>query len=427
MIKQLLTPNWLACLNGLNQIKLGFSGGLDSTVLLHLLATEPTLHAKLTAVYINHGLSPNALIWQQHCQAFCAQLKVPFIAQKIEFDRSANIEEHARRARYDYFSTLINTNDALVLAHHQQDQAETLLLNLFRGAGIEGMAAMSEQSQFASGSLLRPLLQISRSELEEYARLHQLLWVEDESNHDIAYSRNFVRQQVMPLLEQKWPAVSATIARTASHCHQAQINLKQLAALDYPTHLNERYLDIELLDGYADERIINILRSWLKKQGIQLPSASTQQRLLDELIRAAVDASPMVSWGRVQIRRYRNRLYIEKQETEPFCSERVWKQFPDSLKLNEHTLLAKPAAQGIKIPANALIKVSYRQGGERFVWHGQTKALKKLMQDWNVLPWMRDKVPLLFVNDQLAAVIGYAISDDFYQQDSDNIWEVLLN
>ena len=184
MIKSLLSLEWLSRLNHFNTIFIGLSGGLDSTVLLHVLVSHPSLFPKLVPVHVNHGLSENADYWQIHCEQFCHKLDLSLITRSVQFNREANIEEGARIARYSVFSSLITAQDCLILGHHLDDQAETLLLQLFRGAGIDGLAAMSELSQFGLGKLARPFLNHSRAQLEHYADLHQLSWIEDESNQD---------------------------------------------------------------------------------------------------------------------------------------------------------------------------------------------------------------------------------------------------
>lgn len=424
MIKQLLTQEWITSLNRFEQLYVGFSGGLDSTVLLHLLAQQPTLRMKLCAIHVHHGISPNAAIWATHCSEVCADMDLSFLVQNIEFDRTSNVEENARTARYALFSSHLNTNSALVLGHHQQDQAETLLLHLFRGAGIDGMASMLELGPLGLGALARPLLAVSRTELEEYALLHQLKWIEDESNQDHQYSRNFIRREVMPLLIEKWPGVAATIARAATHCQQAKTNLKQLALIDHPAVV-DRELDITPLIALEDDRVLNVLRTWLFSQCIQLPSALTQQRLLKELVRSRSDACPVVTWGEIQVRRYQNRLYLDQKDTVLATSSMNWDAFPKPLKISENEILvAKESITGIKILPSDTLHIGFRKGGEVFIWHGQTKKLKKLLQEWNIAPWLRDHIPLLYVNGHLAAVLGYAVSDLFYAQESAPVWEI---
>jgi tRNA(Ile)-lysidine synthase len=409
------------CINQIHQFKqliVGFSGGLDSSVLLHLLASYPSLKQRLLAVHINHGLSPNALAWQEHCQKICTSLMVPFKAQSVLFNRAANIEEEARTARFKAFSSLLNQDGCLLLGHHLDDQAETLLLQLIRGTGIDGLAGMSLFSSLTQGVIARPLLTSSRAQLHDYALLHSLQWIDDESNHDIGYSRNYVRHQIMPLLAKKWPGVVGNLARTAAHCQQAKANLSALAVVDCPELLNaQNSLHITPLKILKEERIINVFRAWFKYNKIKLPSSAVFKRLIHELLRSSHDAVPLISWNDVCVRRYQDRIYLEKQAVECALDETDWTTFPHACSLtNELVLFATPAASGFNPPKGTPIKIGFRKGGEKIVLHGQTKQLKKLFQQWNVPSWQRCRIPLLYINDQLAVVVGYAVSDLFYAQ-----------
>ncbi len=408
---------------------MGFSGGLDSTVLLHVLASHSTLLAKLVAVHVNHGISANASLWQVHCQQFCQDLGIHLITRSVQFDRSANVEEGARIARYAVFSSLMTEQDCLILGHHLDDQAETVLLQLFRGTGVDGLAAMVDLNQLEVGTIARPFLSHSREQLEHYAALHQLSWINDESNQDISYSRNYLRQQIIPLLQRKWPGVVGNIARTALHCQQAKRNLDVLAAQDMVLKENQEALTsnsllVTPLHKLCRDRIANILRVWLKNNQVQLPSAATFERLIDEVIFASHDAVPEVSWGDVIVRRYQKHLYLDKQNASTLTSCIEWSTFPLPLLIPNAgiNLLAKKNSQGLVIPPDTKIFVRFRQGGEEFFWHGQTKRLKKLFQEWGIPPWLREHVPLVYFNDKLAAVVGYAMSDLFFSKEHSDAW-----
>lgn len=430
MTKSLLSSEWVVRLEKFNKLVVGFSGGLDSTVLLHVLASSPSLRDQLLAVHINHGISRNSLAWQRHCEQFCSDLGIDFIAKAIEFDRLANIEEAARTARYDFFSSLLMNKDCLVLAHHLDDQAETVLLQLFRGAGIDGLAAMLELSDLETGQLARPFLTYSRSHLESYALSHGLKWVEDESNQDIKYSRNYLRHQVMPLLAEKWPGVAGNIARAATHCQQAKTNLEALAIHDCPDLLRANdHLSIEPLKALGFDRITNVLKIWLKKNQVQLPSTKTFQRIAHEIIFASPDAMPMVSWGEIQVRRFQQHLYLLRGDVINLPEVIEWQQFPEPLKCPEANiyLSAVQAKKGLKVPQDAKMDVRFRKGGEEFYWHDQTKHLKKLFQEWQVPHWIRDRVPLVYINEQLACIVGYAVSDSFFTTNPLEAWSVVNN
>lgn len=429
MTKPLLSPQWIAQLGNYSRLLVGLSGGLDSTVLLHVLASEPAIGSKLVAVHVNHCISPFALEWQKHCADFCKNLGIELIAESVEFDRSANIEEGARNARYEVFTSLLQTNECLLLGHHLEDQAETVLLQLFRGAGVDGLAAMPESGFLGIGALARPFLSNSRQQIEAYAKVHQLCWITDESNKDIHYSRNFLRHQIMPLLASRWPGVAGNIARTAGHCQQARLNLDELALQDYPELMLPSYsLFIGSIESFSFDRIANIIRVWLKKNQIRLPSSATFQRIIHEVVFAGEDATPLVSWDNIYIRRYQSHLYIEFSKEIRQSISTDWTDFPDPLCLKESgiTLFIQKADEGIRIPNDGTISIKFRQGGELFAWHGQTKQLKKLFQQWGIPPWRRDSIPLLYINDQLAAVAGYAVSDLFFTNNPSDAWRLLI-
>lgn len=434
MSKSLLSSQWLGRLSQFKTLVVGFSGGLDSTVLLHVLASYPSLKSRIKAVHINHSISPNASAWQTHCEQFCLSYDIESIVQSVQFDCSANIEDRARQARYAVFKSLIGSDDALLLAHHQDDQAETVLLQLVRGAGVDGLAAMSESCFFAEGALIRPFLSHSRKHLEHYASEHQLTWVEDESNQDINYSRNFLRQKVMPLLVEKWPGVVGNLAQAALHCQQAKANLEELACLDLAgdlpnascnTMIFGQTLPIDSLISLSFDRLANVLRLWLKKNQTKPPSTKTFRRLYEEVILARYDAMPCVSWGDVQVRRYQKTLFLEKNNVIGRPNDIEWHAFPNPLGIPVLSigLSAIKSSSGLKVSPGARVQVRFRQGGETMIWRGQTKELKKLMQDWKIAPWLRDRWPLIYIDDQLAAVVGLAISDLFFSQT--DAWAIL--
>lgn len=422
----LIDSDWLQYLSNFHTVWVGFSGGLDSTVLLHAVSSQPALIAKLKAVHIHHGLSTQAGVWVQHCQRICEQLSVPLQINQVEFDRTHNIEQHARTARYAVFSNLLSHHDGLLVAHHADDQAETVLLQLLRGAGVDGLAAMPATKPLGAGRLLRPLLNHSRAKLEAYAKHYQLTWIEDESNRDSTYSRNYLRNQVMPLLSERWPGAVDNLVRASHHCQQAKINLQTLAELDCPDltsdklplqslcHLRESG-DPSIAWEKMNSRLNNLLRIWLMHNQVSMPSTVIFHRIINEVIQSARDATPVVSWGGTSVRRYQDKLYLVKHHDvrPPACMN--WVDFPASFSWGEQILSVISSETGLYIPADSPIQIRCRQGGERIVLRGQTKCLKKLFQEWHVPPWQRDSIPLIYIDNQLAAVVGYAVSDQFYQ------------
>lgn len=427
MADTLLDAVWLNQLSDYRTLFVGFSGGLDSTVLLHDLARQPELVSKLSAVHIHHGLSMHADDWQIHCQSFCAARSIPVIVHQLAIESRSNIEEHARNARYEAFSALLGEQDALLLAHHADDQAETVLLQLFRGAGVNGMAAMSTVKAFGKGKLIRPYLTHSRASLEAYASMHQLTWVDDDSNQDSVFSRNYLRHQVMPLLRARWPGVVKNLARTANHCQQAKKNLYALAELDCDgLACAGNTLSISLLKTQSNARLVNVLRVWIEKNQTRLPSTDTLNRLINEVILAKNDAIPCVEWDGICVRRYQNTLYLLKNEMMSRPAFISWPLFPAPLKLGNDCLMAVPAEKGLRVPLGSHVHVRFRQGGELFYWHGQTKTLKSLFQQWHVPPWQRDAIPLIYINEELVVVVGFAVNDRYFSMESTFVYQIEL-
>ncbi len=430
MINTLIRNEWLKKLLQYNNLYVGLSGGLDSTVLLHSLAKIPELFSKLKAIHIHHGLNENASLWEEHCKQFCEQLSIPLIVRHVTIDNSANIEERAREARFDAFSLELAQNDLIILAHHCDDQAETLLLNLFRGAGINGLAAMPKIKKFGLGAIARPFLDHSRKTLSDYAVKHKLLFVDDPSNQDPAFSRNYLRNNIMPLLQEKWPKVVSNLVRTTNLCQEAKANLYTLAELDCSSLLGNT-LNISSILSFEPQRISNILRAWLHNNEVRPPSFKVLSRIINEVIYASVDATPLVEWGNVAVRRYKMTLYLDKSNLSCSLKPRSWEKFPDPLQLdlnsnNSSFLHAKIADKGLQVAEGSNLEVRFREGGEIFYWRKQQKDLKKLFQQWSIPPWLRDSIPLLYINDELAAVVGYAISDHYLSSDPFNTYNVTL-
>lgn len=426
MTNSFFSNDQLAKFAAFTQVFVGYSGGLDSTVLLHALANQPKLHTKLQAIHIHHGLSMNADAWQRHCEIFCKALNIPLIVRHVDVNKHNNVEEYARTARYKAFADLISAQDGLLLGHHQDDQAETLLLQLLRGAGIDGLAAMPIQKQLPKGKLFRPFLSYSRQQLEAYAKQHGLAWIEDESNLDHEFSRNYLRHHIMPKLKERWPQVVNNLARSASHCQQAKANLEALAAMDCEI-LNKRTLDVSPLLKLGHARLSNVLRVWLQHNNVRRPSTTILNRIIDELVLGRVDAVPLVVWNNVKLRRHREILHLI-DDNNPKGESKIWEDFPAMLPLdNGQVLQAIIADTGLYIPEKSKLEIRFRHGGESFYWHKQTKKLKKLFQEWNIPSWKRDSIPLLYINNDLAAVVGFAISDHYFVRNKTGLYRILIS
>lgn len=408
-----LSLDWQRRLNQYSHLYIGYSGGLDSTVLLTAVAACPDLYSKITAIHVHHGLSPHAETWLAHCQQYCQNLGIPCKTVRVNVSRGANLEERARLARYQAFASYIEQNDALLLAHHQNDQTETVLLNLFRGAGIDGLAAMPEERALEKGVVLRPFLQTPRQKLFDYAQQHALCWIEDEMNRSSEWSRSYLRQHIIPLLQSKWPNLNAAVSRTAMHCQEAKYLLTdnvESGNID----LSARQLFLNT-DWYTHPiRCTHVLRAWLKRHLHHSPSRAVMQQIMQTIILAKPDAMPQLQLEQWILRRYRHSLFLT-QAFEPTPQNLVWINFPEPIlwQNNQYIVAIRDDTYGISIPNQSQIEVKCRQGGEHIRWHGQTQSLKKLFQAWQLPPWERLHYPLVYVNGELAAIPNHAHSDIF--------------
>lgn len=399
----------------------GFSGGLDSTVLLHALKhfLPTSLAQQLQAIHIHHGLSPNADNWAQHCQQVCAALAIPLQITQVNATAPQGVspEAAARDARYQVFSSLMHKNVVLALAQHADDQAETVLLQLLRGAGPKGLAAMPYMTAFAEGYLARPLLSLSRQQLSHYALEAGLSWVDDESNANIQFNRNYIRHQVMPLLTARWPAAASCIARSSQHCAEAfdlnaelaQLDLQECCvetAVEGMPLLLSAVLDSRKLQLLDSPRQKNVIRYWLQQQHLPMPSTVKLQQIIDTVVMSRHDASPCVTWPDAEVRRFRYGLYA-MQPLLPHDSS--WEVLWDAT-----TDLVLPANLGILSAAkyHALtqgkpLTIRFRRGGETMQLPKRAghHEFKKLMQEWGIPPWQRDRLPLIYRDGELIAVV----------------------
>jgi tRNA(Ile)-lysidine synthase len=398
---------------------LGYSGGLDSHCLLHMCANDPLYKNKLCAVYIHHGLSSNADAWQAHCAQTCAQLNIPFKAIKVKVERmpGKSLEACARAARYAAFAELVQEGDVLLTAHHQDDQAETLLLQLLRGAGVKGLAAMPLDKPFAKGRQYRPLLQMTRAELEAYAEQHVLSWIEDESNQSLAFDRNFLRHEIMPVLKARWPSACATLARSSENCADAAALIEDLARIDLiQVQANDNTLSIPALMQLSTPRRFNLLRYWLQQEGCSVPEAQQLKRIVSELIAAKIDAQPLIEWEGGAVRRFQEHLYADATIIHSVPADCAW-EWKHPITIGTTTLSTiKTIGEGLdpsKLPATLTVK--FRQGGERIKLPNRdgTHTLKNLLQEWQVPPWLRDTIPLIYAGEQLIAVVNYCYAADY--------------
>ncbi len=412
------------------RLVIGFSGGLDSSVLLHLIATQ--FANKTTALHINHGLSSNAAVWQQHCATVCAALNVEFVTRQVVVENAGNgVEDAARQARYQAFTEILTPNSLLLLAHQSSDQAETVLYRLLRGAGVKGLMGIQATRQLGLGKILRPLLELSRSQLLHYAEAQGLRWIHDESNDNNIYDRNYLRNEVMQKIQQRWPQSEAAIRRAASHCFEAQqlndqLALLDLAQLDQQTQfdqpwLSDVYATLEL-DGLLNLPLLrrkNLLRYWVSQFDLTLPSTKQLENLLVVLSHLDAENHPCVSFGENEFRVYQQRLYLLKRQ-QPIEPIAIAAALDSAMSLPGNGCIKFYSAHGdgLKLSSEQALEIRYRAGSERCrpVGRAHSQSLKKLLQEYKIEPWVRDKIPLLFVDGCLAAVIGLWYCAEFAVQ-----------
>ena len=424
-----LIESALSHCNQPKHIYIGYSGGVDSHVLLHLCAAHPKLKPLITAVYVHHGLQLAADDWAEHCQKTASQLGVH--CQVLRVDAKPALgespEEAARNARYTAFKTLMTSDDVLLVAQHRDDQLETVFLQLLRGSGLRGLSAMPESTVFGLGRLLRPLLDISKSSIDAYAQVHGLNWVEDPSNQSDDYDRNYLRNAILPLLKQRWPACDKTVARSARHCADAQVVISAVSEQLFLQVFNkdDKTLIISQLRTYPIYEQALIIRHWFQGLKLKMPSSAFIARMQSELLCARLDSDPIVARQHNCVRRYRDKLYCLPVLVTAQLAMVDWPTDQLSIGLsNQTTLTCVPSSRGINsaLWQKSTIKVCARQGGEKIRLPGRSghHTLKKLFQEADIPTWERETMPLIYLGGQLAAVADLWISADFYSEDVDN-------
>lgn len=403
-----------------------YSGGCDSHVLLHLLAQRK--ETPVVAVHVHHGISDQADAWVLHCKQVCADLAIPFFVLHVKVDvkKGESLQAVARDARYAALEKFVQKGDVLLTAHHLNDQAETLLLRLLRGSGPQGLSGIPRNRSFGPGHLIRPLLNISREEIMDYAYSHDLKWIDDPSNAYLGYDRNFLRHEIMPKLAEIRPGTVKAFARSAQLCAEASIILQETAKRDLVEiyDLREDALIISKLNQLSTEYQRNVLRFWLQKKSQFGMSEARISEALDQLLFAQPDASPKIRIDQLVLRRYRDKIYALPLEDELWSGKQLTWDLKTPLMMPDKQFVLKAVDRvgaGIQLP-NPLVKpitVGFRQGGEvcQFQGSGHHVKLKKFFQEQGIPPWSRDRVPLVYYGDELIAVVGYGYTEAYSVQD----------
>lgn len=398
------------------QLCIAFSGGLDSSVLLHALAQALADHPRYTlrAVYIDHQLQADSARWGRHCAAIAARLGVPCVIERVSVTAPGaktadGLQAAARRARYQALREMLSPGEALLTAHHADDQLETVLLALMRGAGLGGLSAMPPCRRFGPGWHIRPMLDLERGQIEAWARAQALEWIEDPSNRAAHFERNYLRHWVVPALRRQWPAAARTAARSAAHVAEAAALVDELAMTDLATAADGRCLRVAALAGLSPARRRNLLRHWVKLCGARPPATRKLAALEHDMLSAAEDRNPCVAWDGWEVRRHRGLLYCEPALPPLPTAAMSWRwSMPLQLPAGTGRLAAVASADGglavEKLPDE--LRVCLRGGGEalRPQGHAHRRKLKKLLQTAHVLPWWRGRIPLVYAGETLIAV-----------------------
>lgn len=405
-------------------LAVALSGGVDSVVLLHLLIKfSKSMQLNMAAIHVEHGISTYSGQWSAFCQTLCDSVAIPLSIHRLKISRQPqeSLEAVAREARYQIFRQI--QADYVLLAQHQDDQVETLMLQLLRGAGVKGLSAMPTVRLFESGKvikLLRPLLNIPRSEIMKYAKLHGLSWVTDESNLDISYDRNYLRHRILPLIEQRYPSYRKILSRSVRHLGEAAHLLDELAKIDAKNTMIADKLSLRGLRELDLSRARNLLRYLLAQQMVRLPNSAKLEEILRQLYNIQIDSHFRFEVDTLEIRCYRGLIkFLPADSLSESISPVVWQGEQrlaiESLKgVLEFTWQDDAGIDLAKLDQQ-IVTIRSRSGGERFQpdCKRPRRSLKKILQEASLPPWERDILPLLFCGDQLVWVAGIGIDCNF--------------
>ena len=413
----------------------GFSGGADSTALLHALnSIKDKLGVPLSAVHINHGLHDDAGVWQSQAENFCNQNNIPLVCINVDPDDDSGkgLEAEARFLRYKAISDLLKPGDCLLTAHHAEDQAETLLLNLMRGSGVDGLSAMPESRPLGNGFLQRPMLQFQKEVLRDYLRDNDIEWTEDPSNQYLDHDRNLVRHQIIPLLEQRWPGVSKRLLLTRTAMSDARHLLERLADATLKNTLIHPYV-LELTPSLLDDPELFKLttRRWLKQSGATSIPAHRLETFYQQVHQASSLHKVSVHWDSWLLRLYKQRLWLHADDDFSPCTTVRWPAGGDRVDLGSDAgqIEFKQANKNgsRSKPVNMTLTDGQFTIGPRACKEdsginmgGQHKSLKNLFQSASIPPWLRDCIPLCKLNGELVAVGDWCHSDSFETWMSEN-------
>lgn len=385
-----------------SRLWVALSGGLDSVLLLHLVVACHRDRVPVGAIHVNHQLQPNAGDTEAFCRLQCEALGIPLVSRRVSVGTGekggsvAGIEEAARVARYDVFEHILAPGDLLLLAHHADDQAETVLFRLLRGSGVAGLAGMPGCRPLGAGQLARPLLSLERSELERWARAASLDWVEDPSNADQSYDRNYLRHAILPGLKARWPGLTRRVRHSAGACAESELLAARLAERQWSECADGRgRVLVRALGLLSLVEQKNFIRWWIRQRGFRPPTVSDWHQVMNDLLEAGEDREPELRGDGYCLRRYQGRIYLVPES--PDAPAQGATLAPgEPLNWSGWTIALEPGPNPEQ--AHPPIRVSTRQGGERIRLHpeGTSKSLKNWFQEQAVPPWERARLPLIF-------------------------------
>ncbi len=426
------------------ELIIAYSGGVDSQVLLHALVQlkqNKLISNEITVCHVNHGLSDNAEHWQKLAAQECIKLSVNLVVKRVNVRSKAqqSLEALARDARYNALKSLRDKKSVVLTGHHSDDQSETFLLALKRGAGLKGLSAMSVQTKLGQHLLVRPLLNVARQEIEDYAQNHQLSWVEDESNLDVCFDRNFIRQEIIPLLRERWPSINNTINRSASHCLAGQELLDELAEQDLAVcKSGDSGLDVPVLTTLSAARFNNLIRFFMAQQGCLMPSTEQVNQVRLQL-QAGADKSPQIKVAEQVFRRFKNTLFLTPEYSDISNWQGQVDLFQDTLTVGNNVLVLPDSLGELSFNTNVVtntnsstnlpcislpmqgqqVSVRFRHENPKCLPHFRqhSRTVKKVLQELNIAPWQRKRIAFLYYDNELVAAIGHFICQPFIETD----------
>ena len=429
-----------------SRLIVAFSGGVDSRILLELAAQFARTHSiECRAVHVHHGLSDNADCWANQCQVWCDALSVSLVVEKVSLDinSSESVEKLARDARYQAFQQHIRQGDVLVTGQHIDDQLETFLLALKRGSGPKGLSSMAQVMPFGEAFIVRPMLSVTRSDIEKSARDMGLTWVEDESNQDLRFDRNFIRHQVAPTLTDRWPSFRESVSRSAQLCAEQELLLDELlgshlqhALGGYQSQIQSQSLSIGALSKHSDLLRARLIRMWLSHCKQSMPSQKQLKLIWDEVACAQADANPKLVLNDAEVRRFNHQLYLVRQtkdlsDWQSHLSIGESLMLPDGLgelhlnSARSDNISNKRDVQNFSLSNKSeALRVIFNPEGlsAHPIGRGHSRKLKKLFQEYQVPSWLRRRTPILMDGDRVIAVMGLFVDKNCEGQDCEALW-----